>query len=376
MDDNTNAALADHLASTKGHSVTKASIEAIIAGAEYQRLTPTLTICMLTLANGFVVLGQSACVDPANYNQEIGERIAYDDAFDKIWPLEGYLLATRLMLLRDQGATDRIAALDNELPADGGAVSLDVAVHAPVPFLSFGDSASICHQANQRLRVLLGEAPDQPWPTAPDEQRASAIAGVEFHFVHDGASPSESHENWRAAKIAAGWVWGEVKDPDASPPTHPQLVPYDELPDAQKAKDYLFAGIVHGLRPFIGADVATKPEAPATVPAADPPADPAPALDPAPDVAGDPAPALDPAPDQAAADPEPAADGGADVSRETDPAVASDADLPPRDAAPAREVPETHRQEFDDATALDAAEGGTAHVDAFWNAYDGAASAA
>jgi len=52
----------------------------------------TLTICVLLLANGFTVTGESACVDPLNYNKELGNTIARDNAKNKIWALEGYLL--------------------------------------------------------------------------------------------------------------------------------------------------------------------------------------------------------------------------------------------------------------------------------------------
>ncbi len=51
------------------------------------------TICQLVLENGFSIEGQSACVDPANYNQALGEKYAFENAIDKMWPLEGYLLA-------------------------------------------------------------------------------------------------------------------------------------------------------------------------------------------------------------------------------------------------------------------------------------------
>lgn len=51
------------------------------------------TICNLYLQNGFTVRGESACVAIENYNKEIGEKIAYENAVDKIWELEGYLLA-------------------------------------------------------------------------------------------------------------------------------------------------------------------------------------------------------------------------------------------------------------------------------------------
>jgi len=53
-------------------------------------------VCVLTLKNGFTVTGESACASPENYNQEIGEKIAKENAVDKIWPLEGYLLKQKL----------------------------------------------------------------------------------------------------------------------------------------------------------------------------------------------------------------------------------------------------------------------------------------
>lgn len=53
----------------------------------------TTTVCQLHMVNGYVVLGFSACVEPSNYNRALGEKYAYEDAINKLWPLEGYLLA-------------------------------------------------------------------------------------------------------------------------------------------------------------------------------------------------------------------------------------------------------------------------------------------
>lgn len=77
--------------------ITLEHINSIVADT-YFHVPPdsTLTICVLTLKNGFTVLGQSACASPKNFNQEIGAKLAYDDAVNKIWVLEGYLLRDRL----------------------------------------------------------------------------------------------------------------------------------------------------------------------------------------------------------------------------------------------------------------------------------------
>ena len=73
-------------------------IESKIIKEEYHLLTDVLTICVLTLKNGFTVTGESACASPSNYNKEIGDKIARDNAKDKIWLLEGYLLKEKLYL--------------------------------------------------------------------------------------------------------------------------------------------------------------------------------------------------------------------------------------------------------------------------------------
>ena len=56
----------------------------------------SLTFCVLVLKNGFTVTGESACASPENFNAEIGRKIARENARNKIWMLEGYLLKQRL----------------------------------------------------------------------------------------------------------------------------------------------------------------------------------------------------------------------------------------------------------------------------------------
>ena len=57
----------------------------------------TVTICCITLVNGFTVIGESACASPENFDAELGQKIAYDNAKQKIWALEGYALRERLV---------------------------------------------------------------------------------------------------------------------------------------------------------------------------------------------------------------------------------------------------------------------------------------
>lgn len=55
-----------------------------------------LTFCVLVLRNGFTVTGESACASPENFDAEIGRKVARQNAVNKIWPLMGYELRTKL----------------------------------------------------------------------------------------------------------------------------------------------------------------------------------------------------------------------------------------------------------------------------------------
>lgn len=87
--------------------VTPERIDAVIASEAYHVFEGSqLTVCCLTLRNGFTVTGESACASPANFNAELGRKIARGHARDKIWALEGYLLRQRLM---DEGGEQKAA---------------------------------------------------------------------------------------------------------------------------------------------------------------------------------------------------------------------------------------------------------------------------
>lgn len=77
--------------------ITPEGIEAKIQNVTYHVVPgTTVTICNVILENGFSVQGTSACADPTLFNSNLGEQYSREDAFNKIWPLEGYLLKERL----------------------------------------------------------------------------------------------------------------------------------------------------------------------------------------------------------------------------------------------------------------------------------------
>lgn len=72
-------------------------IDALIVSEQYHVFpNTTLTVCALTLRNGYIVTGESAAASPENFDQAIGRKIARENARNKIWALEGYLLRERL----------------------------------------------------------------------------------------------------------------------------------------------------------------------------------------------------------------------------------------------------------------------------------------
>ena len=76
--------------------LTPQDIEMAVAGEEYTVFSGRLTVCVLTLQNGFLVTGESSCVSAENFDAELGRKIARDNAKNKVWELEGYALRKRL----------------------------------------------------------------------------------------------------------------------------------------------------------------------------------------------------------------------------------------------------------------------------------------
>ena len=77
--------------------ITPDDIDACIVQEDYYIFPDTtVTICLLTLKNGFNVVGKSACASPENFDKAVGRKVALKDAKQEIWQLEGYLLKEKL----------------------------------------------------------------------------------------------------------------------------------------------------------------------------------------------------------------------------------------------------------------------------------------
>lgn len=189
--------------------VTEASIKERIASIAYHQIPETtLTLCVITMVNGFSVRGESACASPENFNKEVGEHYAYEDAFRKLWPLEAYLLKERM-------------------------AGEDIMVTA----------ARAAHEAIRVIQVEHNE-PNvaSPWDEAPQDIKDSCYIGIQRVIDNPEITSEELHDSWIETKLSQGWQYGEVRNEELK--LHPCLVPYSELPSFQRLKDALFRNTV------------------------------------------------------------------------------------------------------------------------------------
>jgi hypothetical protein len=72
------------------------ALELLVAHEEFTRLPGTnVTICAMTVKNGFVIIGKSACVHAEDYDQAIANKVAHEDAIGQLWQFEGYIAKER-----------------------------------------------------------------------------------------------------------------------------------------------------------------------------------------------------------------------------------------------------------------------------------------
>ena len=81
------------------NTVTQEQVEAAIADTKIQTIElvgKLHTLVAVRLQNGFTIVETSTCVDPDNYNEDLGSQVCISKIMDKIWMLEGYMLQTIL----------------------------------------------------------------------------------------------------------------------------------------------------------------------------------------------------------------------------------------------------------------------------------------
>lgn len=105
--------------------------------------------------------------------------------------------------------------------------------------------AQVAHEANRAYCATLPtDVPPKPWDDLTGEEQASLLGAVSRTITEKPGSPAANHERWRATRVGEGWRQGPL---DREKKVHPNLVPYAQLPVAQRRKDALFLAIVQAL---------------------------------------------------------------------------------------------------------------------------------
>lgn len=76
-------------------TVTQEHVDNIIERSEitFAHYEPKTLVCMATLPNGFVIVTDASCIDPLNYDEQIGKDICLERLSNRIWELEAYVLS-------------------------------------------------------------------------------------------------------------------------------------------------------------------------------------------------------------------------------------------------------------------------------------------
>lgn len=123
--------------------LTKEFLEGEIGNVEYVRIGEKTTHCTITTKSGFTFTGESACVDPNNFDQKIGEKFAYENAFEKMWMPYGFWLHKVL------------ADHDNRLqpPSDDNKIEAQDWMIPDNATFSFGDAVEILKKGARVARA-------------------------------------------------------------------------------------------------------------------------------------------------------------------------------------------------------------------------------
>lgn len=107
--------------------------------------------------------------------------------------------------------------------------------------------ARVAHEAIRAWQAANGQDAAPPWSRAPAWQKQASREAVLWRIGNRKAPPSAQHDQWMAEKAAAGWKHGAVKDGVRK--THPLMIPYEDLPEVERLKDALMAGVILSLAP-------------------------------------------------------------------------------------------------------------------------------
>ena len=105
--------------------------------------------------------------------------------------------------------------------------------------------AELAYETCASWSLIAGDNPGPHWEQLDETQKQGIIDGVRFVVEKPFTSIADQHDNWRAWMAGRGWTHGDTKTEPAK--THPNMVPFDELPWAQQRKANLFRHVIHAI---------------------------------------------------------------------------------------------------------------------------------
>lgn len=145
--------------------LTKEFLESEIDKVEYNRFGETNTHCTITTKSGFTFTGESACVDPSNFDQKIGEKFAYENAFNKMWTPYGFWLHKALAeydyRLQPPSGDSKIEAQD--VIPEGATFDFGTAVEA------LKQGARVAREGWNGKGMFLYYVPENKYPASRNE---------------------------------------------------------------------------------------------------------------------------------------------------------------------------------------------------------------
>ena len=154
--------------------LTKEFLESEIDKTEYNRLGGTITHCTITTKSGFTFTGESACVNPNNFDPKIGEQVAYDNAFEKMWLPYGFWLHKAMLEFSNLNVCNAQCECDNDESLSG--MVKDWQIPNDTTF-DFGTAVEALKQGARVARegwngkgMFLYYVPENKYPASRNEQ--------------------------------------------------------------------------------------------------------------------------------------------------------------------------------------------------------------
>lgn len=96
-----------------------------------------------------------------------------------------------------------------------------------------------------RIEAEWSKRPIVPekWQERDDKFRNQFIDIINKYMYMDKLpTPEEAHESWVQSYYKMGWKYGNIRNTEKK--THPDLIPFEQLPQAEKDKDAIFLSFV------------------------------------------------------------------------------------------------------------------------------------